>query len=344
MLFHFRNFTPTNSRPQLEEAVNHFPANDFLRFLYISGDFAVPMFWAISGVTIAFTYEKSNTSFKKFLVSRFARLYPLHILTLFVVVTLQIYAQNQYNSYLIYDGNNLTNFLLHIFFLSGFATSNAQGFNAPIWSVSVEMLTYIIYAVFSIKFKVTTLHFAIFNLVLTQFIFLFAGRHSAFLCLSYFSLGIIGYEMRKLRPRRIIILITFLVITNEITGRPSALAISAVLIVLSNISIGSWLRKYNKKLPNLRIKNITEFLGNLTYGIYLWHIPVQMLLMIVIRNAEIKMNDDSLLILLLAWILITLLASSFTFRYFEIYCKRKILKFSIMDSNLSKTPNDPNHR
>ncbi|MCX6445209.1 MAG: acyltransferase [Actinobacteria bacterium] len=324
MLFHFRNFAPGLS--ELNEKVSHFPANNLLKFFYVSGDFAVPMFWAISGAMITYTYQNNDSSFRNFFVNRFARLYPLHIVTLVIVSIIQIYSRNQYDTFLIYDGNNWRSFLLHLLFLPGFSTSAALGFNAPIWSVSVELFTYLVYGALCIRFKVTAIKFAILNFFVTQFIFLVSGRHPVFLCLSYFCLGIIAYEMRKLSPQKNIALVIFCVLSSCLLGRPSVLVIVTLVVVFFNIKLSSQLNvKKDNSVLLRKIEKITGELGNLTYGIYLWHIPIQMLLVIVLRAADIEINDNSLTPILFSWLVFTILASWLSLRWFERRLKAMII-------------------
>jgi peptidoglycan/LPS O-acetylase OafA/YrhL len=333
MLFHFRNFLPfSKSRSELEDSVNQFPASEVLEFFYINGDFAVPMFWAISGAVIAFTYSSGNQNLSKFLASRFARLYPLHILTLIVVLIIQIYWSHKYGTYLIYEGNNWKNFILHLLFMPGFTTTSSYGFNAPIWSVSVEMLTYVIYGVLCIKLKLKSLNFALSFLILMQFCFIIIGRHPAFLCLSYFSIGVIAFEMRKLQLSKIFFLLLILLLSNLITGRPSFLMIATWSVTFLNIVASIKLPKLirtSRKSNFLGWGGVTEALGNLTYGIYLWHIPTQMFLIAILTKLEVKINKNSLLFTLPIWIMLTLLVSLLTFRYFERPVKRKILRYLI---------------
>ena len=105
------------------------------------------MFWAISGFVFAFVYlnREKNINGKKFFVNRFSRLYPLHLATLLIVTLLQIVNYNSAGSFQIYQMNDLYHFFLHIFFISGWGFENASSFNAPIWSVSIELIIYILF-------------------------------------------------------------------------------------------------------------------------------------------------------------------------------------------------------
>lgn len=58
------------------------PLWSLLRPGYVYGEFAVQIFWCISGLILAHTYiNQKKTGLAKFSLARFSRLYPLHLLT-----------------------------------------------------------------------------------------------------------------------------------------------------------------------------------------------------------------------------------------------------------------------
>jgi peptidoglycan/LPS O-acetylase OafA/YrhL len=58
------------------------PLWSLLRPGYLYGEFAVQIFWCISGLILAHTYiNQKKTGLAKFSLARFSRLYPLHLLT-----------------------------------------------------------------------------------------------------------------------------------------------------------------------------------------------------------------------------------------------------------------------
>ena len=66
---------------------------NFLGLIYSHGSIAISIFFVISGVVFSNIYleEKDSSSFKNFFVKRFARLYPLHILTLVLIIIIQFF-------------------------------------------------------------------------------------------------------------------------------------------------------------------------------------------------------------------------------------------------------------
>jgi peptidoglycan/LPS O-acetylase OafA/YrhL len=326
ILFHFRNFTPTSSREELDLQVEKFPASAILKLFYISGDLAVPFFWAISGAVIAFSYQSRRQTLKGFLVSRFSRLYPLHILTLLIVVIIQWYANNEYGQSLIYEGNNKYNFLLNLFFLSGYATSNSYGFNAPVWSVSVEIVTFMIYGILSIKLKLSSIKFALLVLMSTQIMFLVLGRLTFLLCLSYFAVGIVSFEMRRLSISKNVALFLILITLSNFLGRPSSFIILLMGIIYLNVILSLSYQQRRKITSKNSINSFVELLGSLSYGLYLWHIPIQMMIILAIKKGALELTAPNLIIILLGWIASTMAASYLSFMFFERPVKRRLMQ------------------
>ena len=89
----------------------------FLQVIYQMGDYAVPLFWCISGFVFALVYleQKENVSGKKFFINRFARLYPLHFATLIIVTLLQLININLFGKFQIEPANDIYRFILHLF-------------------------------------------------------------------------------------------------------------------------------------------------------------------------------------------------------------------------------------
>ena len=85
---------------------------------------------------------------KEFFLLRFSRLYPLHFITLIIVCLLQLYSIKKTGSYIVYSNNDLKHFLLNLFFISGWGGYEGPSYNAPIWSVSLELFAYICFFYF----------------------------------------------------------------------------------------------------------------------------------------------------------------------------------------------------
>ena len=89
------------------------PLYEFFWFFYEFGGYGVWFFWIISGFVFTNLYINLNTSKKEFFIARFARLYPLHFLTLIIVLTLQTYSFFNFKEYQIYFVNDFYHFILN---------------------------------------------------------------------------------------------------------------------------------------------------------------------------------------------------------------------------------------
>jgi peptidoglycan/LPS O-acetylase OafA/YrhL len=120
--------------------------------LVLHSDLFVDFFFVLSGFVMSHAYVdkiKFSLSFQNFIMIRFARLYPLHLFTLFVwvpYVLIQIYAyQHGMGSTNPAEKQNILSFLMNLFFLQSFAADGGAGWNWPSWSIAVEFFLYILF-------------------------------------------------------------------------------------------------------------------------------------------------------------------------------------------------------
>lgn len=99
------------------------------------------LFFVISGYIFAHVYAggaglENGRRLGDFAVARIARLYPLHLTMLLISAVLD-WGKPE---------NTITVFLCHLFMLQGVVTGADEGFVGPSWSISVEVLCYILFA------------------------------------------------------------------------------------------------------------------------------------------------------------------------------------------------------
>jgi len=151
VIWHYQHFfLPYNSNSLIDmnsdyKLISLFPS-------YNIGILGVYIFFCISGIVFAATYlNKEKISINNFFFRRFARLYPLHLITLVIIAIIQLYNIKIFGKYEIYLLNDLKHFFLNLFFISNWGFQDGHSFNGPIWSVSTEFLVYILFF-FSINF------------------------------------------------------------------------------------------------------------------------------------------------------------------------------------------------
>jgi peptidoglycan/LPS O-acetylase OafA/YrhL len=112
----------------------------------------VQLFFCLSGFIFFWLYAdpvaRGGISFGRFAVLRLSRLYPLHLATLLFVAAAQPLYRELAGHYFVYPANDAYHFLLNLTFISAWGLEQGFSFNAPIWSVSVEVLMYGLFFLF----------------------------------------------------------------------------------------------------------------------------------------------------------------------------------------------------
>ncbi|HJV64529.1 MAG TPA: acyltransferase [Geomonas sp.] len=104
---------------------------------------AVDLFFVLSGFTLAYVYSGhtfDTPGIKKYLIARFARIYPLHLLTLLVSVYMVCTSPLRGYGF----ASFWPDFLRQLFLVNCWAPlGDGIFFNRPAWSISVETFCYI---------------------------------------------------------------------------------------------------------------------------------------------------------------------------------------------------------
>ena len=111
--------------------------NQFELF-YRYGNWAVFVFWCISGYVFFWKYREAianrRVNGREFFVFRFSRLYPLHLVTLLAAAALQMAYYKVNHAYFVTEHNDTSRFLLHLGMASHWAGfRGGLSFNGPIW-------------------------------------------------------------------------------------------------------------------------------------------------------------------------------------------------------------------
>ena len=177
------------------------PFYEFINLFYNYGFYGVQMFFLISGFVFAHIYINRDhlVNLREFFINRFARLYPLHFITLLLIVFYYLIDKN-----FIQDQFNLErerffdiyHFFLNIFFIHSWGFEKGLSFNAPTWTVSIEIGAYI---TFFILLKFLRIYKILFPLGLVCLIFFIYKnpvlnfRYTEYLLLFY--IGVIIYQI-----------------------------------------------------------------------------------------------------------------------------------------------------
>lgn len=154
VLYHWQHFFYDGTRyvPFDHDAL---PLPHLLGLLYTRGWLAVDLFFGISGFIFHEYYARAIASHRvtagRFAWLRLTRLYPLHLLTLLLVIVLQVLYAARYGGHymegaqFVYPANDPLDFGLHLLLLTWMRDSAGDAFNGPVWSISVEVVLYALF-------------------------------------------------------------------------------------------------------------------------------------------------------------------------------------------------------
>jgi len=310
---------------------DNYTYKNILNTIYLHGDVAVSIFFVISGVVFSNIYldKKDNSSFKNFFIKRFARLYPLHIITLTLIIIIQFLFFKIFGSNQLYTFNDFYHFLLNIFLLLGVGFEEGRSFNSPVWTVALEIYVYFIFffLITQIKKHQILLVALVYALIIivdkTKAMELdFISRYinlTFFLDFArlFFSGVLIFLIEKKFKDSKYLYI-----------GTALLLIIASVIKFYFFIFIPALVMLFvllDKIIVSNQIKKIFVILGNLTYSMYLLHTVTFLYLLFVLRTFD-KMNlfysDFSFIFYLTGTILLSLLS----FNYIEKPLNTKIRK------------------
>jgi peptidoglycan/LPS O-acetylase OafA/YrhL len=319
LIWHYQHFAFVADKA-VDLARTRLPLYGLLQPFYEAGEYGVWLFWCISGYIFFWKYRDAihdrATGGWTFFVLRLSRLYPLHLVTLALVAILQPIYFRLNGYFFVYQDNDLRHFLLQIFMASNWGFESAPSFDGPVWSISVEVLVYVLFFLL-LRFVSKS---AWLNLVII--VGCVSAKGQIFACLSFFYIGgLAAIARRVIAPtafRDTIDGIAWLVVVAvplpawifrfyQFEWRDYALLVYAPVLIFC---LG---REINLPAPAQRL---IEAAGNMTYSSYLLHFPIQLIIVVgfAIVGAPIPMYDATFFELFVS---ATLLASYLTYRYFE---------------------------
>lgn len=332
--------------------------------LFQQGDYFVDFFFVLSGFIIYhnYTHLTAGNQQLRFMKNRFFRIYPLHIVMLLVFLVMETLKYGLYEKGLfkspVFVKNNLSTFFVNVFFGQSFSMTSA-GWNYPSWSISAEMVTYLIFCFSIVYINRLTLSKRIISflaIVLTALSIIYSingnvdikliNNFSMVRCMYGFFAGCITYEVYKLivseqRQQKTVItalevvtLLTSLLLTSYLPEQlsfllPISYAISVLVFSLEGGTLSQWL---NNKLLNK--------VGNLSYSIYMTHAAIAIVFEIVLGVLKVK-SPIFLSVALVAYVATIFLVSTITHQYVEVRL-RKLMHKQSTPKFIDDTSN-PNH-
>lgn len=255
----------------------------------------VEFFFVLSGFVLFHTYHKLSrfNDFKKFIVKRIFRLYPLHIFMLAIFILFELgkaFAEMKgfnFNGHAFSGSNAPREIIPNILLLQSWLNNaDPLSFNGPSWSISAEMYVYVLFALliitsrkFGIYIFAAIAAFAFFNLIAESDLF----KMTSLRVVSCFFLGTLTYQFYKK--------IEHYPFTRNALTMLESLVLLGVVIILSTtmkyqgviasvwFSVVIMIFSFEGGLISSFLKNkYFMILGKLSYSIYMIHFGVIFLL------------------------------------------------------------------
>jgi peptidoglycan/LPS O-acetylase OafA/YrhL len=231
--------------------------------------------------------EKNNSSYKNFFVKRFARLYPLHILTLVLIIIIQFLFFKIFESNQLYTFNDLYHFFLNIFLLLGVGFEEGRSFNSPVWTVALEIYVYFIFffLITLIKKHQILLVLLVYLLIIvvdktkaTELDFIRRYINLAFLldfARLFFSGVLVFLIEKKFKDSRYLYIGTASLFILTCVGKFYFFIFIPVLVMLFVL--------LDKIIISNQTRKVFVILGNLTYSMYLLHTVTFLYLLFILK-------------------------------------------------------------
>ena len=296
------------------------PLHQLLWPFYDYGGVAVQIFWLLSGVVFAVSYGMDTRPFnwQKFAVWRFSRLYPLHFMTLLLVIIIQALAQFTVGHEQVYIGNNdLYHFILQLFLAANWGFQNGDSFNAPIWSVSVEILIYAVFALYMLFYFGNLMVAA--AIAVTFGIVLYTFNSAIAFCGLFFFVGfLLAAGAAWLHTHAKFVSVAGLaalsvVIALIVFWWPALIGMRPLYYAILPLLVGGALL-CDVFLPPVPKK--FYWIGDITYATYLLHMPIIMAIKTLLQYFDqLGLVNHPLMLILYVCIVVT--SSKATYSYFE---------------------------
>ncbi|MFL9799094.1 acyltransferase family protein [Vibrio cyclitrophicus] len=292
------------------------------------GYLMVDFFFVLSGFVIALSSSNKLNSFgelKNFLYKRLIRLYPVHLFFMLIFVGYELikltihYVNPVLLSGVPFTGNNsLDSLALNVFLAHGWGGVDYLSWNSPSWSISVELLVYLFFAVSLLIFgrfgKRLHLFISIVSVfyIVTNYPSLNVNIQGGLVrCISGFFVGVVTYNIyssklilnfRSIMSKRNSTILDFLQLLcmasfifvvylhDKLSGVEFfIIPISACLVFLLAI--------YDGLLVRFLCMKPLQHLGKMSYSIYLSHMIIVIIVYSFIKFIFDYSTVDNVLVL-----------------------------------------------
>lgn len=339
IFWHWQHFYFSGATPPANFSIPSQPLYSLFFLFYRSGHLAVDMFFTLSGFIFFWLYSKSISEGKvsagEFFILRFSRLYPLHFLTLILVAVGQALYLKTQGQYFVYADNDPYHFILNVFFASSVGLEKGLSFNSPTWSVSVEVFLYVVFFLLcrwakgrlSIIFALSLLGF----MILPLHLHMGRGLWAFFLGCSLYPLylRLISHRTANRWPAPLYLLTVVLWVAsiafslNEfVLVRRSALWWLTYLFPILVLFPVTILSLAVIETQNGALGKKLSLLGDISYSLYLWHFPLQLLCVGLADYFHVSRDIFKSPLAVLVFFCYLMIIAIISHRYFEMPAQR----------------------
>ena len=346
LCWHFKYFYYVGSNPVAWVPTEQ-PLYGMFSVFYDFGNKGVRVFWAISGFIFAGVYTRKildgRVSLHNFAVNRFSRLYPLHILTFAYIAVLQIVYLQQNGSHFVFPASGLQNTILQFFMATNWLPEMPITFNGPIWSVTVEIIVYLIF--FLITRRIGNSLLLAFGLMCVNSLpHLLELDWTVSDCASYFYAGVAAFACSEKIKKEI-------ANGNLLVFAKLPWALHLTALVASLLLIYCWAGKDNLLLaamfplliaasfdlkPPASVAMVIKNLGAITYSVYLIHFPLQLTTKVICALFGYNAPLDSPTVFII-FVAVTLISALALYHWFEMPCQ-DLIRRKMFRSEAQKSP------
>jgi len=330
----------------------------------------VDFFFVLSGFVMARSYLErmaGGMTVGKFMGRRFARIYPLHLLTLLAALAYEVVKWGVFSSASIeatrvpFENNNVYSFACTALLIHALGVLPASYWNGPSWSISAE---FFVYLAFAICIAVARNRRAIFwtlliGLQVLSFGILatFAATKSVetdfgfFRCILGFGLGVIvehfcrGREIPATSKKSWLNIVMAAVVLALVSIRVEGTPIPLFAPFLFALAVWLLVQFRGGIVERVLNSRICQVLGVLSYSIYMTHAFFQGLLRngwrVFSRHSVFQSGPGALLLnegLTVLFIGIVLVVSWFCYHRVELSAQRWLHAFFDRSRRVSPTP------
>lgn len=317
-------------------------------FTYLQiGDLGVGFFFVLSGFLITYLLEKERNqtgkiSIKNFYIRRVLRIWPLYFLALLIMILVSFTFQGFNLFKLNLDWSEIWHNLIFIgnFFKAFQYTSNEM--IAILWSIAVEEQFYLVWPILFVIFRKRITYLLVIGIAVSMYFrYKYANQFTirefyTFCVLVYLMVGAFaGIHGVKIKDwiKKYWVAITWVGALGfftllSIRGFAYAYPYPQWFIALDGLLFATFFAFIilasafggGERSHKPKIEGITEYLGTISYGLYIYHLIALVLVLNILSYLGFDyyhMNLGKILLIAISSFALVVLISSISYKYFE---------------------------